>query len=70
MVNQTNSCTTCGKRIQANNLKRIMCPICKHHRHLKCTAFIDVNADVICPLCVSDLFPFCNIDSDHDFFYL
>jgi len=65
----TNVCTSCGKRIQFNNIKRIPCSICKCYRHLKCTPFTSiVDTDVICPLCIEELFPFCNIDSDAEFF--
>lgn len=61
-------CTTCSKRIQANNKKRVICCICNKPRHLKCTPFITVNVDTICPLCIDELFPFGHIDSDQEFF--
>ena len=67
MTNQIN-CTTCGKRIQATNMKRIPCSICKSFRHLKCTPFVTLNTDIICPLCTGEIFPFCNIDSDLEFY--
>ena len=68
MAKGSNVCTTCGKRIQASNIKRVLCTVCEQPRHLKCTPFVSSEVDVICPLCNSQLFPFNNIDSDLDFF--
>jgi hypothetical protein len=61
-------CSTCNKIIQANNLKRILCTICNRRRHLKCTALDITVKYVICPLCVDELFPFCHLKSDADFY--
>jgi hypothetical protein len=61
-------CTSCDRRIQATNNKRIPCCLCKRYRHLKCTPFIAITNDTICPVCITELFPFCNIESDTDFF--
>jgi len=61
-------CTTCYRKIQNNNAKRITCSICKSIRHLKCTPFLAIDVDVICPPCTNELFPFCNVESDIDFF--
>jgi hypothetical protein len=35
---------------------------------LKCTPFVTIDIDLICPLSTNELFPFCNIESDPDFF--
>jgi len=61
-------CTTCYKKVQNNNAKRITCSICKSLRHLKCTPFLAIDVDVICPPRTNELFPFCNVESDIDFF--
>ena len=62
----SHDCTACNKKIQANNLKYILCTICNHWRHLKCTA-LDMTAEyVICSLCVDELFPFCHLNTDTD----
>jgi len=59
-------CTACYKRI--GNAKSLQCSICKQSRHLKCTVLSSVDVDVICPICISDLFPFSQIDCDVDFY--
>lgn len=63
-------CTTCGKRIHPNFTKHILCYICKQPRHLKCTAFttIATATDTICYICIGEIFPFCNIESDQEFY--
>ena len=73
MANLTNPpksqcCTSCNKQIQNNNLKRILCPVCERWRHLKCTPFNSADVNIICPLCVINIFPFSHIESDIDFY--
>lgn len=48
-------CTSCSKRIQSTNLKRVFCPICKGARHLKCSPFNFVVNDITCPVCINNL---------------
>jgi len=61
-------CTSCCKKIQSTNLKRIPCQICGRFRHLKCTPFKSIVSDTICPSCINNLFAFCHIESDSEFY--
>ena len=58
-------CTACNKIIQSTNTRRVLCNICKQWRHLKCTSFLTTDIDPICPKCVDEIFPFCQIIDDN-----
>ena len=63
---KTTSCTACSKRI--NNVKWIKCSVCKQARHLKCAMNCSTEVDAICPKCIINIFPFSQIESEHDFY--
>ena len=61
---RTARCTACNKNIQSTNTRSIICSVCHKLRHLKCTPFMNRDVDAICPQCIDELFPFCNIVDD------